>query len=277
MMKILSAASLLLLALHGLSICAQAGPREFHVLVLPFPDTGETAPEPGYGRAAAEMMEVCLSQAEGISAVDRSGLDALLAEHRLSLTGLADEKDKLRIGALAGAKVLVSGSLHFDGLNLRIDGRVFDTGTGIVIASHSVQGERGSLAEAVHDLCGALSASLLTDGGKPFEGPVDDNPLATLHFMRGLGLYHAARYEAAIGEFFRAEGEVSLSAPSRLWAARAYLALNEFANACLELQKLERTDLSDRLMREVDGSLDSCRGNMNDEEAALVRGLLSRK
>ncbi len=92
-----------------------------------------------------------------------------------------------------------------------------------------------------------------------------------------LGLYHAARYEAAISEFFRAEAEASLTAPSRLWTARAYLALDEFASACLELQKLERTDLSDRLRREVDGSLDICRGKMNDEEAALVRGLLSGK
>ena len=92
-----------------------------------------------------------------------------------------------------------------------------------------------------------------------------------------LGLFHAARYEAAISEFFRAGAEVSLAAPSRLWAARAYLALDEFAGACLELHKLERTGLSDRIRREVDGGLDICRGKMIDEEDALVRGLLSGK
>ena len=89
----------------------------------------------------------------------------------------------------------------------------------------------------------------------------------------GLGLYHAARYEAAIGEFFRAGAE----APAHLWTARAYLALDEFASACLELQKLERTDLSGRLRKEVDDSLDICRGKLTDEEAALVRGLIQGK
>jgi len=275
MKKVLILAAFLLLFPGGSSAGLPEPAEKVRLLVLPFSGLQDISPEIRPGLAAAEMMEACFSQAEGVALVDRRNLEVILAEQALSLSGLTAEDDVLRVGRLAGAQVMIGGRFHLDGEDLVLNGRAFDVESGVVLAAHSTRNSPESQAELVHELCSALSADLRTGVPQPHGWPVADDPDASLRFMRGLGYYHAARYELAAGEFIAAAEAPSLSVPASLWTARSYIALGEFGNACLELEKIRGVSLPMATVEDIAEARETCRQALDEEEARLIRDLIS--
>ena len=68
--------------------------------------------------------------------VERQKLDQVLEELNLATSDLADQATRLKIGRLAGAKMMVFGGYQVVGNSMRIDLRLVDVATsGIVAAS----------------------------------------------------------------------------------------------------------------------------------------------
>ncbi len=89
------------------------------------------------GRFLAEELSVSLSGAsKGFDVVDRTHLKSLLAEHKLSSTGLIDPKTARELGKIVGVDALVTGTITPFGDSIRLSIKVLDIETAkVIIAS----------------------------------------------------------------------------------------------------------------------------------------------
>lgn len=112
--------------------------------------------------------------------IERSRLDAVLAELELSQDAKFDPAQAAKIGKLLGAKQLVLGSFFPFGDKLRLDARVVDTETGQVLYSVDQDGAPDKVDRITHWLCDALIAKhpdqprlaphiIRTDNGRLFD------------------------------------------------------------------------------------------------------------
>ena len=63
------------------------------------------------GSQIAQTVTILLANQPGLRMVDRSSLDAVLEEQQLSLTGLVDTHEAVRVGQLVGARIIVVGQV----------------------------------------------------------------------------------------------------------------------------------------------------------------------
>ncbi len=89
------------------------GPFDENTLaIMPFNDTGFTQ---HFGKAIHAMVISDLTNVPGLNIVERTRLQALLAEIELGGTGLVEEGTAVRAGRLLGAGVIATGTVFEDG------------------------------------------------------------------------------------------------------------------------------------------------------------------
>lgn len=125
---------------------AQQGRR---LVVIPFKVLGGTPADAWLGESFAEQLSLALSQARGLSVIERSQLDQLLKEQGLGQSFMADEASAPKLGRLLGAQQLVLGSVQIDGDALVVSLRLVDSATGQLAPMQSLQlqGSRSQLFE----------------------------------------------------------------------------------------------------------------------------------
>lgn len=97
------------------------------------------------GRFIAEEMSGNLtSHSQGFDVLDRNHMKRILEEQKLSLTGLMDPEAIKKIGKLAGAEIIVTGTITPFGDSIRVSCKAIDTETARVTAS-----ARGDIAKTV--------------------------------------------------------------------------------------------------------------------------------
>jgi TolB-like protein len=82
---------------------------------------------------AEELSGDLIIAAKGFDVVDRNHLKSIMAENKLSMSGLADPTTIKKLGKIAGADALVTGSLTPFGDSIRISCKAIDTSTAKVI------------------------------------------------------------------------------------------------------------------------------------------------
>ncbi len=113
---------------------ADAGKKK--VAVVDFTDLQGNVTE--LGRFIAEKFSVSLLIAKkGFTVIDRTHLNALLKEHKLSAKGLIDPATARKLGKIAGADALVTGSLTPFGDSVEITVKLMDTETAALIDANS--------------------------------------------------------------------------------------------------------------------------------------------
>jgi len=105
------------------------------VAVLPFDSKGKTL-----GAETAEVIAARLSADPSLQLVERDQLNAILDEHKLSLSAAVQPAEAARIGWLAGAQVLVVGRAYIVDEQVLITARIVGVETGRVYITQ----ERGS-------------------------------------------------------------------------------------------------------------------------------------
>lgn len=106
------------------------------VAVVDFTDLQGNVTE--LGRFLAEEFSVTLAGAgRGFEVVDRVHLRTILAESKLSATGLIDPRTAQKLGQIAGVEALITGTITPFGDSVRLSVKVLDTGTARVIAGYS--------------------------------------------------------------------------------------------------------------------------------------------
>jgi TolB-like protein len=90
------------------------------------------------GRFLAEEFSVAFAGAgKGFEVVDRTHLKSILAEHKLSATGIIDPQTARKLGQLVGVDALITGTITPFGDSVRVSVKILDTATAKVIGASS--------------------------------------------------------------------------------------------------------------------------------------------
>ena len=107
------------------------------VAVIDFTDLQGCVTE--LGRHVAEEFSLGLVTAKkGLRVVDRTHLKTLLQEHKLASTGIIDPATARKLGEIAGAGALVTGTLTPLGDSVRVVVKVLETNTAQILVASSV-------------------------------------------------------------------------------------------------------------------------------------------
>ncbi|HLP45652.1 MAG TPA: FlgO family outer membrane protein [Candidatus Kapabacteria bacterium] len=122
------------------------------------------------GRFFAEEFSVTLaSEGKGFEVIDRTHLKTLLAEHKLSSTGIIDQQTAKKLGQIAGVDSIITGNITPFGDTVRLTIKILDTSTAKVIGATS-----GDIAKtkAIEDLLAkGIGGSVI-----PLVPPVTSSP-----------------------------------------------------------------------------------------------------
>lgn len=140
--------------------------------------------------------------------LERERLDALLAEMKLSHTGLTDPATAAKVGRLLGVQAFLMGSYTAVGEMIRIDARIVEVETGLVLKAEEITGETGDyfrLEEAlVEKLAAGLDAPLTSEERKLLARPEGGSFQAFLAYARGIDELDRGRHRQAEEAFAEA-------------------------------------------------------------------------
>ncbi len=141
-----------------LLLASAAGPAKPSVSVLYFENRTSDPELQVLGKGLADMIITDLVAWDGVTVVERQRLDDVLKELQLQRTKAFDPSTAARVGKLVGAQYAITGSLHLQKDQLRIDAAVVRIETSETIASASVTDSK----DRVFDLEQQLVEKLVT-------------------------------------------------------------------------------------------------------------------
>lgn len=148
-------------------------------------------------RGLEAMITTELSQRPEVRTLDRQQIDEILRRHQVSVgaTGTSDNA-ALEIGRLVGAHYLVMGNAALDPRNARLDLRLVEVETGLVVKSVKESAPRDELL----GLAERIATLLVTDlrlPERPAAVAVRIPVAASLAYSRGLAYERSGRPERA--------------------------------------------------------------------------------
>lgn len=114
-----------------------SGKQKFRIAVVPFENLGKVKSYDYLSAGFSETITIGLFQIPDILVVERQGLDRVLREQQLSLTGLLNEKNGVKIGNMVGANYLLVGRYQIHQNKIRVFCKLIDVETGIISRKHS--------------------------------------------------------------------------------------------------------------------------------------------
>jgi TolB-like protein len=152
----------LVMGLLVTSISAAAGASpSIRVAVLDFQGSGSVGGDyESLGAGLQSMLTSDLTTSSTITVVERARLADVRKELNLGRSGAVDPKTAAKLGHLAGASHLVTGTFTLVGNKLRLDARVIDVKTGQVALATNADGDRETFFELEKKVAGAIIAQL---------------------------------------------------------------------------------------------------------------------
>lgn len=130
-----------------------------------------------FGRFIAEELITRLYETRKFKVIERQLLNRVIAEQKLSLTGMVDPLSAQKLGKLLGVDAIASGTITDLGTTLRINARLIDTGTAEIfaVASSEIVKDAAVMklvgADASADQPENLTSDALSSRTEPRQGP----------------------------------------------------------------------------------------------------------
>jgi TolB-like protein len=133
----------LVVAAAGLARAQYATTR---VLTIPaFTNLSRDPAHDWLNEALADMLTTDIASPRRVRVVSRLELKKLLAEQRFAVSDLAAPEQRLQLGNMVGASVILTGSYTVVGDAIRIDAKLFDVERGEALAAATVEGALGQV------------------------------------------------------------------------------------------------------------------------------------
>jgi TolB-like protein len=116
-----------------------AAPSSLTVAIMDFQNLSQQPEHDYLQRAIPELLLTDLALSKKLTLVERTRLQEVMKELKLSLSGAIDSTTALKIGQLAGAQALILGSIIKAGNTFRIDVRLTDVTTGKITLAEKIQ------------------------------------------------------------------------------------------------------------------------------------------
>jgi hypothetical protein len=198
----------LVLALHILLPLAALAATPVTMAV---PDLECLKCDPDTVRAVSDILRTEFAAGGNVRVIERSQLDKVIAEQKLSYSELADEETAVRFGKLLGAKYIAVGSVSELGGRYTIALRILDVETAATVAGDTVSTDNAAGLPAI---CQQLTKKLFEAAGK---GGI----------ALGGTVFFNDRFENGMSREWTVEGENTCITPSGngLTVARSRLSL----------------------------------------------------
>lgn len=208
-----------------------------YCIAPPANNTGDTRFEPLAEGFADVLISACSNEKE-IRIVEREKLSQLMNELKLSLRALTKQENAVKVGRLLRADRIIIGGIIKPKDKLIVNLHVYEIKTARLVTS--VQ------AQSTEDDIFALSTALIDRLGKGLSirlKPItpdrtDDNPQASLSFIRGLGYYYSGDFDRAVISFMKAVNSRADYVNASLWTAKSFIEVREYGHAVVELQHI---------------------------------------
>ncbi|MBW3536047.1 MAG: hypothetical protein KY453_12680 [Gemmatimonadetes bacterium] len=161
---------------------------------------GNSAP---LGKAVASMLITELSDREGMQVIERTRLQDILTEQRLSLSGRVSENTALEVGQMLGAQYVVYGQVTSIAGMLRMDLHAIDVETSEILEAQKLSGRTDELLDVVMRIADLFAGEL--ELAPPSERPaMEPIPVrATIEFSRAVDFEDRGDRQKAIEHYQR--------------------------------------------------------------------------
>jgi len=109
--------------------------------IIEFQSLNEEAKKDNLGKIVSEMLTTSFVNSEAFRIIEREQLQKVVREFQLSQSGIIDTSYAKQIGKIAGADAIVTGSVTKIGNDLRLDARIIDVESGIILTAEKTEGK----------------------------------------------------------------------------------------------------------------------------------------
>ena len=194
--------ALLLTAVATIALAGPASAQDVRVAVLEFTNASADAELAPLGKGLQSMLTTDLSSVEAIGLVERGRLQDIRSEIDLAQSAYVDPSTAVRIGKLAGATHLLTGSFTVMGEQMRLDARLFGVADGGVLLGEQITGETEAFFELEKELVRKLIAALglqLAARERAAVGRIHTADFqAFASFSQGIDLFDQEAYDDAL-------------------------------------------------------------------------------
>ncbi len=115
--------------------------EKIKVAVIEFQSLNEEAQKDNLGKIVSEILTTSFVNSESFKIIEREQLQKVTKEFELSQTGIIDTSSAKQIGKVLGADAIVTGAVIKMGRTLRLDARIIDVTSGIILTAEKSEGE----------------------------------------------------------------------------------------------------------------------------------------
>lgn len=236
------------------------------VAVLEFANASSEPGLEALGKGLQSMLTTDLARVQALTLVERSRLQDIVAEQKLSQSGLIDKTTAAKIGKLVGASHLLGGTYTVVGNTMRLDARLFAVKGGDVLLAEEMTGEKDAFFELEKQLVNKLVGTL----GVKLDAKERAN-LARIHtadfgafttFSQGVAAFDSQKYDEAMEKLRAAmqiDGEFNL----------ARVTLDEYEQLVAKIRsRAQNIELSERELEKLKKDQDFAR------DSAIAQRLL---
>ena len=109
--------------------------------IIEFQSLNEEAKKDNLGKIVSEMLTTSFVNSESFKIIEREQLQKIVQEFQLSQSGIIDTSYAKQIGKITGADAIVTGSVTKIGGDLRLDARIIDVESGIILTAEKSEGK----------------------------------------------------------------------------------------------------------------------------------------
>lgn len=109
--------------------------------ILEFQSLNEEAKKDSLGKIISEILTTSFVNSQSFKIIEREQLQKVLKEFNLSQSGIIDTSYAKKIGKITGADAIITGSVIKIGSSLRLDARIIDVESGIILTAEKCTGK----------------------------------------------------------------------------------------------------------------------------------------
>ena len=130
------------------------GGEKVKIGILEFQALNEEARRDNFGRVFTEVLTTSFVKSEAFRIIEREQLHTVLKEIELSQSGIIDTSNAAKVGKMVGANAVVVGSVTKISNEMRLDARIIDVESGIILTAEKTEGKAdvrnlGLMAETI--------------------------------------------------------------------------------------------------------------------------------
>ncbi len=132
---------------------------KFKIAVMEFKSLNPGAKNTSLGSMIAEMFTTEVVNNNSFKIVEREQLNKILGELQIGQSGVLDTTDAQKLGKILGAGAIITGSVMKMGDSLRIDSRIIEVETGIIVSAERriCKENLTDISQNIADMTGALA------------------------------------------------------------------------------------------------------------------------